>query len=66
MTPEKADEFARRLSKLCHQNGVMIWTAFATTPMMISDVDIDTASFYYVAEPNESGQGYTVRRILRT
>jgi hypothetical protein len=65
MTPEKADAFARKLSKLCRQEGVMIWTAFVTTPMMISDVDIDT-TFYYVAEPNEAGNGYTVRRVLKT
>jgi len=65
VTPEKADAFARKLSKLCHQEGVMIWTALVTTPMMLTDVDIDTV-FYYVAEPNGSGQGYSVRRVLKT
>lgn len=66
MTPEKADEFAAKLAKLCHREKIMIWTPLATQPMVLSDVEEGTR-FYYIAEPPlHDGDGYKLRRKLIT
>ena len=58
----KAQNFALALTQLCREHGVMIWTAYPTTPIMASDAE-DTKFFYRIALP-EGGHSVIVERIL--
>jgi hypothetical protein len=63
MDPDKAHRFAKALTALCHQHGVMIWTAYATAPIMAGEVN-DGRGYHYEAESPEFGNAAVIRRVL--
>lgn len=61
MNQAEADQFATALTELCHQHGVMMWSA--VDPIALSPVDPEEP-FHYIIKPMEIGRGYLVRRVL--
>lgn len=60
---QRADEFAVALGDLCKRHGVMLWTAFDTTPMMIS-VAPPGDGFHYESVECEGGLHFEIKRSL--
>jgi len=62
MTRNQAENFAEALTNLCNDHGVMLWTAYATTPIMITKVGNDTP-FKYEVEWN-GRDNVSLKRVL--
>ena len=57
-----ARTFANELTELCSKHGLMIWTAYETCPMMITEVG-DDSPFTYVIQPYDT-HTFVIRRVL--
>jgi hypothetical protein len=64
MDDYKAQQFADALTALCRRHGVMIWTAFETTPIMASEVTEGDHFKYEVETPEFGSSAIIARRLL--
>lgn len=61
-TSSAAAAFCHELNELCHKHNMMLWTAFHSTPIMVSVVA--NAGYHYVIERHEVGNAMVLRRVF--